>query len=961
MNIKKGKIFTKLKNYQIPDQKIKKNILDIKNQRNEKLYFSKPNSKLYLNRKKIIFDNYPPKKLEKITINQNSHANQKSYFIHNKPIPPLFKSIINSKKLNINKINSDKITSNKLPLSISLNLKNIIKERNKSRPLSSCSNGNKSSTNKIISKSLIDKNNINKKNNRPMSSNVNAKNKKLNLLNKSIKYRSDKELDRFRYTINLNNKSEIFNGENLRYEYIFNNLKQSITPSIEKLNKLKNSFMPRSNRMNFSNINKDKLKYYSIDNQSKYNSNYIRKYFFYKDGKTKSLDYIFENKNENKNDLICYKNVFYSTRKRNSETLNKIKLYNDMIRTRNKENIHNKKMNLEKGKRYSFYKYKEYMSQIEKEDLELYLKEKERKDLINIQEIFGNTSSRNNSLILKDNQNNQNNLPVNENYSNLNQDLKYINMIIKEEIIQEENDVKENKNIKKKQIISKKNSPKKKRKSPKRKKKTKKDDDSENSYIESDIIINNFDSGQTNKTNKKSNIAKNQRRNSFKNIVNENLFDPEINNNSIGKKTDPAEPPPDKKEEYITEILEKNINNTEIDISNSAAIKNKRRTKNVKIIDFGKDNYLQRREELMKRNKRNLLAQQLLLQKIREADKFQKGKRLSEFIPFFNLKYKYLEDDLQKKKEKMILNKYYKKNHIKKYNVRLKTKNSISFYNNTNNSMNSSMNDYMEQFTEFNNFFKQNIDNKDESINIFNNLDISNNDNKNSEENKDILDLINDETNNNKIFNNKDNDIENINILNSIDNINDENENNNKNENEIDLSDNKYDNIFERKIKNKKEIKKKNSYKEKVSEFMRLYLEKYRNQYEKEEVLPEESLEDLAYKFSNILRENEEIIRNSDKKEEIELFLEFKEKMNSLEKFSKREFNLYIIRNYNIILKILEECKRDKQKEFRINEYLKALNYDLNMLYHYKKEIAQHMKIINYQPFFSYFKQKQQV
>ena len=92
MNIKKGKKFTKLKTYQIPDQKIKNNILDIKNQRNEKLYFSKPNSKLYLNRKKIFFDNYPPQKLANITINQNIHVNKKSYFIHNKPIPPLFKT-----------------------------------------------------------------------------------------------------------------------------------------------------------------------------------------------------------------------------------------------------------------------------------------------------------------------------------------------------------------------------------------------------------------------------------------------------------------------------------------------------------------------------------------------------------------------------------------------------------------------------------------------------------------------------------------------------------------------------------------------------------------------------------------------------------------------------------------------------------------------------------------------------
>ena len=735
MNIKKGKNFRQFKTYQIPDQKIQKNILDIINQKNEILYFSKPNIRLNLSKKKIFSDNYPSKKLTKLANNRNSNSNQKSYFINNKPVPPLFKRIINSKKLNINKINSDKNNSNKILQPISLNLLNIIKEKNKSRPLSSCSNGNKSSTIKIVSKSLLDKNYTNINNNRPMSSNV-KNNNKINFFNGSTKYDSEKDLDRLRYQ--LKNKSEIFGGENLKYKYNFNDTKQSITSSFEKLNSFKNSLMPRSNRMNFSNINKEKLKYYSIDNQSKNNSNYIRKYFFYKNEKTKSLDYIFENKNNN--NLICYKNVFYSTRKGSSDTLNKIKLYNDLIRSRNTKNIHNKKMSLEKGKRYSFYKYKEYMNQIEKEDIKLYKKEKERKDLINIREIFCNTSSRNNSLIIKGNQNEQN---INKNNDNINQDLKGINIIKKENIIKEENTIKENKKIKNNQNISRKNSPKKK-KNPKRKIKRKKvDDDSKytyNSYSQSDIVINNFDSGATNKKSKIANAEIRQKENSFKNIIKENILDPEINNKSIRKKTEPAEPPPEKKEDYITEILENNINITEFD--NQVSTKNKQKSKNIHIIDIVKDNYLQKREELMKRNKLNLMAQKLLLQKIKEAEKLQKGKRPSQFSHFFNLKYKNLEDDLQNK-EKMILNKYYKKISNKKYNVRLRNKNSISFYNNTNNSMNSSINDYMEQLSEFNNFLKQNIDKKDESINILNNLDLSNNDNKNNEENNDIIDLVN--------------------------------------------------------------------------------------------------------------------------------------------------------------------------------------------------------------------------
>ena len=90
----------------------------------------------------------------------------------------------------------------------------------------------------------------------------------------------------------------------------------------------------------------------------------------------------------------------------------------------------------------------------------------------------------------------------------------------------------------------------------------------------------------------------------------------------------------------------------------------------------------------------------------------------------------------------------------------------------------------------------------------------------------------------------------------------------------------------------------------------------------------------------------------------MELFLEFKEKINSLEKFSKKEFNLYIIRNYKILLKILEECKRDTEKEMRINEYLKALNNDLDKLYQYKNMILNDIKIVDYQPFIPYLLQK---
>ena len=146
-------------------------------------------------------------------------------------------------------------------------------------------------------------------------------------------------------------------------------------------------------------------------------------------------------------------------------------------------------------------------------------------------------------------------------------------------------------------------------------------------------------------------------------------------------------------------------------------------------------------------------------------------------------------------------------------------------------------------------------------------------------------------------------------------------------------------------------------YSDKISEFMKLFYEKYENKENKEDKdNTEEVYEEANHKYLILLKENDDLIRNYDNKEGIDLFLEFKEKMNSLEKFSKQEFSLYLIRNYKIILNILEEIKRDKQKEFQINGFLKALNEDFDKLYHYKRDISNHIQIFNYQPFYPYFK-----
>ena len=113
-------------------------------------------------------------------------------------------------------------------------------------------------------------------------------------------------------------------------------------------------------------------------------------------------------------------------------------------------------------------------------------------------------------------------------------------------------------------------------------------------------------------------------------------------------------------------------------------------------------------------------------------------------------------------------------------------------------------------------------------------------------------------------------------------------------------------------------------------------------------------LEEASNRFFSLLKENEKIIESSKKAEEAELFIEFREKMNSLAKYSKRELNLYIFRNYQVINNLLEECKRDKQRENRINGFIKILREDLEEIYNRREYILKFLKVLDYQPFPNY-------
>ena len=50
----------------------------------------------------------------------------------------------------------------------------------------------------------------------------------------------------------------------------------------------------------------------------------------------------------------------------------------------------------------------------------------------------------------------------------------------------------------------------------------------------------------------------------------------------------------------------------------------------------------------------------------------------------------------------------------------------------------------------------------------------------------------------------------------------------------------------------------------------------------------------------------------------------------------------------------MDECKRDKQKEKRINLFIKLLREDLDEIYSRREIILKYMKALDYQPFSEY-------
>lgn len=746
-----------------------------------------------------------------------------------------------------------------------------------------------------------------------------------------------------RFSMNLSNPPTKLHNENIRYmnnnnAKIFNN-----NINISSKSNTNNIFIQESQKENLPSTPFEQIK--SIRNlnilglqtmKNKSNKNTFRSYpnsrsvnsspFYRISNKSDTAE---ESEKNNDNTLIRYKKVFYSSLPNQYNNPSKIKQrqYNEKIRLLN--DIKNFKFKeRQNNKKYSFYKYEEYMDKIQKEEMKVYQSIQHKKKEINIQEIFQNKSK-----ITKKSQILNNSISKSKSKSKLtNKDELHLSK----------------KSLALSNILSSKNSENNSNNNTARKYiriQIKKGQEKSNKIYSNEtssempIIINDYEVNRTG-------IRKIRKTNT---VVVQNIFLKKFREEQIIFETDPdhansheqlsAEVNQIRKQDllHISDDLEKKkkknfIDNIKFEKIKSIPMKSpEKKSKEHEIFENLRKNYFIKREKMIKMNRKNLMAQKLLMKKIAEIDKSsEQNKIYSKFSPFHNLNYKYSNEQMNQRKKK-ILEKYYKKNLDKnKFSVRLKNKSSQSFYTN-NNSINGS------------HIFSQANDLKSEYFSINDYFNNENTQRNQADKEKDIIKI---------------NPNENNNILKEIEKI----------DNQIQFDDNEKEK--EEYIKNKEkerlnkirmdEIILNNMIKEEKkkkfeAEFFKKYDELLKSHEKKERIqknlITNEMIEETTHYFFNLLQENENIIKTSKKEEDVELFIEFREKMNSLAKFSKNELNLYIFRNYPIINHILEECKRDRQRETRINKFIQLLREDLDEIYNKKNYIQKFIKIMDYQPF----------
>ena len=710
--------------------------------------------------------------------------------------------------------------------------------------------------------------------------------------------------------INLNSrnsepKSSIYildlQNETLSFEKIrsLRNLNLQITQSIEKKNTQKKIFQKKI--FEKKNVVNDKI--IKIKKEKKViNYNRIK---------------------NNGHDLILYRNVFYSScpqKATNSEILGKLRKYSDDIRYRNdKKNINSKSQEKPVKKKYYFYKYKEYINKIEKEQIKAYKSDLKQKKLVNIQKIFGNKREKEKESKEKDNQLSSTKEILTNNTNNT---YKLISI----------------KNARKINMIT----------------------DDNNSSSEIPMIINNYEI-------RKTGIRKIRRNNTMsyleKNILIKQFKEEYFSSHSNFNSHDHSEMNLSAQVNKIknVDLANFNLNSGEI-FEKKNKIKNRlgfnkikadnvmklgtNETDDKKIFEILKKQYYQKRETMIKVNRRNLLAQKLLLQKISEIDDKNKSSQQNKGIPFYNLNFKYLDNDILNQKKKKIIAKYYQKNISKnQFSVRLKSRSGMSFL--TNNSA----------FSSQMNFDPHEKEPKHAYFNLkdYLNEDIPPKDIKELDK-VDIIKIENEEEDN---FDMKE--IEKIDSQINFNETKEEKENIFSNK----INKEEKEKLKEKKLKLQFDEEKLNKMikEEKRKKFENEYFKKYelliksrekKEMKQKSEKITPKELEKVTKNFLNLLKENDNIIKSiksSKKEEDAKLFIDFKEKMNSLSKYSKKDLDLYVYRNLPIINNILDECKRDKQTENRINHFIKLLREDLDEIYAQREIILRYLKVLDYKTF----------
>ena len=944
----------------INDESLKRRIKEINKRTNPKLLLFK--SKDRIKNKSFILD-------QKNSFNTKLSVN--AYNIIN-----------NKKKIQLNyeikqKISNESIIKNGIKRPFSLNLT----KHNSNRVNNQTSFKNKTSLELIeVSKSISDNRKINS----------------LNIISQSIHNRKIKSLkeDNSNEQKIISNNNRVLNFEKKLYN-------QYKTPLIQKLDNLndksKNTFvnMSSNSNLNTSNIfiqdskNDFPFSYSfvpikSIKKQNRLNSafhsldNKNQKNIFLCSHKSRSLNNsphyrirkkFQENYKRNDNELIEYRNVLYTglNNKYNKEIRNRIRQYNKELRIRNEIKNIDEKNNEEKNKvkRYSFYKYDSYMDKIEKEEINKYKILQKKKKEINIKKLFEDKSKLNYENIINKrkeiknllNNKDKNKLLSYEQFENLQKQLKLNN------IFENKNDINININLYSKKQND--NNDENIELYPKIQNKNqeieKANNSEESSTSEMPIIIDNYIVQKKGVRKLRKNKTAFIGNSLVKKLIDEDILlgdEYSFEQNSVDLLSDEVNKI--KKDEYLISLgnfikKEKKIKRTKYkELKNKEIIteetNNEKSEKNLNffpkkirnnkindkdIFDNLRKNYYQKREKMLKMNRKNILAKKILLQRIAEMEKIKQRFRKyhSIFGPFHNLTFKYTKKEMNERKNE-ILEKYSRINYDKnKYSVRLKNRSQTSFF--TNKSANISHVQFIFQNNE--------IKNDDFSFNDL--LDIEQAQKNTNEKEKETI----------KIYPNE-NDY-NIKEIEKIDKeINfEENEEDMKEKfkkRELDKKERiKQEEIkLNKMIKEQKKKKLENEFLKKYEKIIKVYQEKEKNK-NKKKIISKEMLIEMGNNFTNLMDENDAIIKSSRTEDEAELFIQFREKLKSLTRYSVDDLNMYLYRNFDVINNILAECKRDKQKENRINRFIRMLKEDLDQICYKRNNILKSLKVLDFLPF----------